>query len=90
MEHDYRKESRYAVRLLGDIILTTALYALAGWLLFNAVFAFAMYFRPVRKSSATSVSVTSAPGSQERGRRPTLLSRILLFGFWLNDGRHSA
>jgi hypothetical protein len=31
----------------------------------------------------------SAPGSQQIIKRPAL-SRILLFGFWLRDGRHSA
>jgi hypothetical protein len=116
MLHDNRPECRYVASLLGEIILTTFFYVLACWLLFNGVFALAMYFRPVRKpsvdsnghhgseagspasprlSSAAEESFDkdtgrSAPGSLERSSRPSMLSRILFFGFWLNDGRHSA
>jgi hypothetical protein len=32
----------------------------------------------------------SAPDSQKGIARPAILSRVLFFGFWLNDHRHSA
>jgi hypothetical protein len=96
----------------GGAPLTTVFYVLSGWLLFNVVFAVAMYFRPIRKpavgpadSSETRSDVrpqlskagddlidaaASAPDSQKKIARPAILSRVLFFGFWLNDHRHSA
>lgn len=93
-----------------------AFYILSGWLLFNVAFAFAMYFRPVRKPSVDSDGRHPAeacanaspglsgvgeesfdkdigrcvPGSSKRNKQPATLSRILFFGFWFNDSRHSA
>lgn len=32
----------------------------------------------------------SGPGSPEKNKGPTALSKVLFFGFWLSDGRHSA
>jgi hypothetical protein len=78
----------------GERHLTTVFYVVTGWLLFNVVFALAMYFRPVRKSvdsdghhASDACANASLP---KRNKPPATLSRILLFGFWLNDDRHSA
>jgi hypothetical protein len=95
MSHDYHGKIRYVTGLLGERDLTTLFYVVAGWLLFNILFALAMYFRPVRKSSVDSeghhVSEAGANASPpKRNKPPASWSRILLFGFWLNDGRHSA
>ena len=75
--------------------MTTIFYVVAGWLLFNVVFALAMYFRPVRKPSVDSnghhaAEACANASPPKRNKQPATLSRILLFGFWLNDGRHSA
>jgi hypothetical protein len=72
---------------LGGFILATFLYALAAWFIFNAVFALGMYFRPTRKPPSTAVA--GAVGEPRDGRSVTL-SKILFFGFWLNDRHHSA
>lgn len=69
----------------GGFILATFLYLLAAWFIFNAVFALGMYFRPTRKP----VKSTVADGEPRDGRSMTL-SKILFFGFWLNDRHHSA
>jgi hypothetical protein len=93
----------------GGAPLTTVFYALSGWLLFNVVFAVAMYFRPTRKpaigpadssetrsdvrpqlSKAGDGLVDAAADAQKKIARPAILSRVLFFGFWLNDHRHSA
>lgn len=87
--------------------MTTVLYILSGWLLFNVAFAIAMYFRPTRKPSVNPVDhherskpggdlvneaaiVRSAPDPKKKTEQPAMLSRVLFFGFWLNDHRHSA
>lgn len=84
--------------------MSTFLYVIAGWVLFNIVVAVGMYFRPVRKSgpdspnAAPSRELARQPGndaSTGSPRRdavtkhgnplPAGLTRLLFFGFWLND-----
>ena len=95
--------------------MATALYLFLGWLLFNAVFAAGMYFRPTRKASVDSnessesdlnvgprrpdtvelvldedaLAARSTAGLRRLSPRPSALSRIMFFGFWLGDRRHS-
>ena len=71
----------------GGFILATFLYVLAAWLIFNTIFALGMYFRPTRKSPNNAVA--GAVGEPRDGRS-VKLSKILFFGFWLNDRHHSA
>jgi hypothetical protein len=54
-------EYRVSLTLEGD--MTTAIYIVLIWFLFNIVFAAAMYFRPRRKSSNGS----ERPGAAEQG-----------------------
>ncbi len=68
---------------LGRPHLTTFLYALAAWFIFNIIFAAAMYFRPTRKKQGSG-SITDQGG--RRGQAMTF-GKLLFFGFWLN-GRH--
>ena len=87
--------------------MTTVLYILSGWLLFNAAFAIAMYFRPTRKPSVNpaddperskpggeyvngAATGRNAPDPKKKTGQPAMLSRVLFFGFWLNDHHHSA
>ena len=93
--------------------MSTALYLLLGWLLFNVLFAAGLYLRPTRKRPVDSdealtlrlnvrpqisvVTVAFDDAKTERGfaslrkesKRPAFLSRVLLFGLWLFDRRHS-
>jgi hypothetical protein len=84
--------------------LSTFLYVIAGWVLFNIVVAVGMYFRPVRKPGPDN---PNASPSQELGKLqsddasngsprrdavaehgnplPAGITRLLFFGFWLND-----
>jgi hypothetical protein len=81
--------------------LSTFLYVIAGWVLFNIVVAVGMYFRPVRKpkpDNPPSQELTRQPSndaSDGSSRRdavaghssplPAGVTRLLFFGFWLND-----
>ena len=84
--------------------MSTFLYVIAGWVLFNIVVAVGMYFRPVRKpapdnpNASPSQDLTTQPihdASNSSSRRdavvqhsnplPAGLTRLLFFGFWLND-----
>jgi hypothetical protein len=69
----------------GGFILATFLYVLAAWLVFNAVFALGMYFRPKRPTMAKD----GRPNAISSERSVTL-SKVLFFGLWLNDRHHSA
>lgn len=71
----------------GGFILTTFLYVLAAWFIFNAVFALGMYFRPTRKQPG---NVVAGGVGEPQGGRSMTLSKILFFGFWWNDRHHSA
>lgn len=72
------------------------LYFLGGWLLLNILFAVGMFFRPTRKRPVGSAPDQAAahsgdPKTGDHGqRRPTGAVRLLLFGIWLGDNRHSA
>lgn len=83
--------------------MSTFLYVIAGWVLFNIVVAVAMYFRPVRKPAPNSPTIlppelTQRPSDRvsigtlrrdavtEHGKPlPAGLTRLLFFGFWLNE-----
>ncbi len=71
---------------LGRPHLATLLYALAGWFIFNIVFAAAMYFRPTRKKQGDG-AVTNDGG---RRRQAMTFGKVLFFGFWVSDRHHSA
>ena len=81
--------------------MSTFLYVIAGWVLFNIVVAVGMYFRPVRKSGPdnpgasqelTRLSNDASIGSprpdsvaEHSNPLPAGVTRLLFFGFWLND-----
>jgi hypothetical protein len=84
--------------------LSTFLYVIAGWVLFNIVVAVGMYFRPVRKPGPENpdmspsrelakhpnddASIASPRRDAVAEHSPPLpagLTRLLFFGFWLND-----
>ena len=80
--------------------MLTLLYVLAGWFVFNIIFAIAMYFRPVRRPNpasvenpATSHAAGSSDPASERplqfnasgGNGASSVSRVLFFGHWLSD-----
>lgn len=82
--------------------MSTFLYVIAGWVLFNIVVAVGMYFRPVRKSGPDNASPSrelakqpcndASIGSPRRDAvtehsnpLPAGLTKLLFFGFWLND-----
>lgn len=84
--------------------MSTFLYVIAGWVLFNIVVAVGMYFRPVRKPGpdnpnaspsrelAKQPSKDASNGSPRRDAigehskpLPAGITRLLFFGFWLND-----
>ena len=82
--------------------MSTFLYVIAGWVLFNIIVAVGMYFRPVRKSGPDNVSPSrelakqpsndASSGSPRRDAvadhsnpLPAGVTRLLFFGFWLND-----
>lgn len=84
--------------------MSTFLYVIAGWVLFNIVVAVGMYFRPVRKREPENPNVSS---SRELAKQPNNgasivsprrdavaehsnplpagVTKLLFFGFWLND-----
>jgi hypothetical protein len=81
--------------------LSTFLYVIAGWVLFNIVVAVGMYFRPVRKSgpdTSSSRELAKHPNSdasissprrdavaEHSNPLPAGVTKLLFFGFWLND-----
>jgi hypothetical protein len=84
--------------------LTTFLYVIGGWILFNVVVAVGMYFRPVRKKKPDSPNTAPLREPTERSSDdassgspprdavaeygkplPASLTRLLFFGYWLND-----
>lgn len=86
------------VRSGEEIHVSTLLYLVAGWLLLNVLFAVGMYFRPRRKGATESqarLAQTENPLGEgnlpgRAGIRQPFLVRLLLFGVWLGDNRHSA
>ena len=84
--------------------MSTFLYVIAGWVLFNIVVAVGMYFRPVRKpgpdnpNASPSAELAKQPSNDasiDSPRRdavaehsnplPAGVTKLLFFGFWLND-----
>lgn len=81
--------------------MSTFLYVIAGWVLFNIVVAVGMYFRPVRKpepdnpnaselikqpsKDASSGSPPSDAVAEHSKPLPAGITRLLFFGFWLNE-----
>jgi hypothetical protein len=84
--------------------LSTFLYVIAGWALFNIVVAVGMYFRPVRKPGPDNPNASPSPeltrqssndasnasprrdaGAEHGKPLPPGITRLLFFGFWLND-----
>ena len=78
----------------------TLLYVLAGWFVFNIVFAIAMYFRPVRRPNPASPENPAKPHAADSsvpvgerplqlvasgGSKPSIVSRVLFFGHWLSE-----
>ncbi|MBR1271817.1 hypothetical protein JQ629_30465 [Bradyrhizobium sp. AUGA SZCCT0222] len=79
--------------------METLLYVLAGWFVFNILFALAMYFRPIRPNPASADNPAkshAADPSDAASGRPSLfkspggpghsiVTRVLFFGHWLSD-----
>ena len=80
--------------------MSTLLYVLAGWFVFNIIFAVAMYFRPVRRPNPVAIddpakshaADSSDPASMRPlqvdasgGRGHSIVTRVLFFGHWLSN-----
>ena len=80
--------------------MSTLLYVLAGWFVFNIIFALAMYFRPVRQPNPASIDGPAkshaADSSDPASMRPlqldapaerghSIVTRVLFFGHWLSN-----
>lgn len=79
--------------------MSTLLYVLAGWFVFNIFFALAMYFRPIRQpnpastdnparshpDSSDSASTRLLPFKPPGGPGQSIVARVLFFGNWLSD-----
>jgi hypothetical protein len=70
--------------------LVSILYILGGWALLNLLFAVGMYFRPQQRESGQDLPEPGQAGEPARVPRPALMARLMLFGLWLGDRRHSA